>query len=308
MTRQHRSMTRKHPSWSGVVFIALLIVFASVLGARFAETAAQTAQQMCFGNLARLSQATLMYVAENDDHFPPNQTPMEPYDCQWGANNSNPWPRWPVVLDEYVLDRSLFLCPAVEVPRERRGAVPGPFWITNERISTKGWPDGPCAMVYPPGWGGSVTDSEVQGKCDDPERFRLAIGGAIEYLAGRRISDIDAPARHIMWADSSRSWLYLGTVIWADACRADCADGDGRADWENCPWSQTCGAGADFAPNPELRKRFVRHDGGSNFAFVDGHVEWLSVDEIIRAYKAGELAGIAPSADSGPDGQPWYLK
>ncbi|MDH4179034.1 MAG: hypothetical protein OEV33_00870 [Armatimonadota bacterium] len=299
-------MWSRRPSWPGVTLIALCAGAACLLGAGLAHTNGIGPREICLANLSRLAQATRMYVADNDDRFPPHQSPMEPYECQWGADNSNPWLRWPVVLNEYVRDRAIYSCPAAEMPPGRRRVVIHPHWIANERISSKGWPNGPCGSVWPSGWGGEMTDSASQGACEDTGRFSASVGAAVASLSEKRLAEIEHPEQYVMWADSSRIWLNLGSVLWASACRADCADLDGQADWENCAWSQQCGAGGDFATNAKVRERFTRHADGSNIAFVDGHVEWMSSEEIMQAYRDDKLTGIAPHGKT--KGEPWYFK
>lgn len=298
-------MSRRRPL-SGAATLALSLAALFALGVSLAASARQSARQVCFSNLARLAQATLLYVADNDGSFPPHQSPIAPYTCEWGADNANPWLRWPVVLEEYVPDRSVYLCRGVEIPGLGHAVATRPSWIATQPITTKGWPDGPCGSVWPPGWGGSVTDSAVQGPCLDATRFRCTVGAAIGELGGRRLSALAEPRDHVMWADSSRMWLKLGSVLWANACRVDCADLEDKADWANCPWSQRCGAAEEFATNPERRAAFARHDGGSNIAFLDGHVEWRSVDQMIDSYRAGKLKGLEPA--SATEGKPWYLR
>jgi prepilin-type processing-associated H-X9-DG protein len=298
-------MRRRFPN-SELVAALLFLAVASTVGVRLANTAQTTAKEVCFTNLAHLAQATLMYVNDNDGRFPPHQTPMEPYTCAWGADNSNPYLRWPVVLDPYLPDRSVYLCPESRAPRVGYGVQNHPNWITAERVTTKGYPASPCGGVYPPGWGGAITDSATQGRCGDPDRFCATVGGAMRELGGERLSSIENPQHHLLWADASRMWVNLGSILWAEACRADCADLDDQADWENCPWSQQCGAGGDFATNSEVRSRFTRHDGGSNIAFVDGHVKWMSVDQMIQAYREGQLQGAPPAPKT--SGRPWYLR
>ncbi|UCC68653.1 MAG: hypothetical protein JSV79_01560 [Armatimonadota bacterium] len=299
-------MWRRRQPWPGVTLIALCAGGACLLGAGLAHTNGIGPREICLGNLSRLAQATRMYVSDNDGRFPPHQTPMEPYECQWGADNSNPWLRWPVLLEQYVLDRRVYLCPALDVPKLGYAVMTHPNWISTERITTKGWPNSPCGSVWPPGWGGSITDSEKQGRCTDPERFRATVGAAVAALNGRTLSEIEDARQHVLWADSSRFWVKLGSVLYANACRVDCADLDEQADWENCPWSQKCGAGGDFATSPEVRKQFRRHEGGSNIAFVDGHVKWMSSEQIMQAYRDDKLTGIAPHGKT--KGEPWYLK
>jgi len=297
-------MGKRQPS--SVLALALGLALAGTLAVGIARSAKQTAQQLCFSNLARLARATLMYVADHDGKFPPHQAPMEPYTCQWGADNSNPWLRWPVVLEPYLPDRSTYLCQGVKALPLGHSVATRPAWITSQCITTKGWPNGPCGSVWPPGWGGAVTDSATQGLCLDPKRFRSTVGSASMVLGGLKLSSIKEPRRSLMWADSSRMCLNLGSVLYANACRVDCATLKDRADWDNCRWSRECGAGGNFTKSKTVRRKFTRHNGGSNLAFVDGHVEWLTVDQIIRRYRGGKLAGVAPA--SATKGKPWYFK
>ncbi len=168
-----------------VAAISVLIAAAiCMVGAGYAQTKL-TVQQTCFSNLERLTQATLMYVSDNDGRFPPKQSPMEPYKCQWGADSSNPWLRWPVLFDPYLRDRTAYVCDGVEAPVLGHGVVSRPGFITTKPITTKGWPNGPCAHVYPPGWGGSVTDSATQTGKTDPARFRATVGAAITALSAK---------------------------------------------------------------------------------------------------------------------------
>lgn len=286
--------------------LALCLVGA-VLGAMgLSQGAKRTARQTCADNLARVAQATLLYLADNDGRFPPHESAWGLYTCQWGADQANPWLRWPVVLDSYLADRAAYLCPGVETPPQGHSVATRPAWVASGPITGKTWPEGPCGSVWPPGWGGAVTDSAVQGACLDPNRFRATIGAAVGALGDATLARVEDPRHHLMWADASRLWVNLGSVIWASACRADCADRDGRADWENCAWSQGCGAGGDFAERASRRAGFTRHHGGSNIAFVDGHVAWLSVTQMIEAYQQGRLQGAAPAGAT--EGKPWYLR
>lgn len=288
----------------GAALYTLLTAIALVVGAGYAQTKL-TVQQACFNNLQRLAQATLMYVADNDDRFPPNQTPVEPYTCQWGADNSSPWLRWPVVLDPYLRDRSPYLCKGVEALPLGHSVATRPGWITDRPITTKSWPNGPCGGVFPPGWGGGVTDSAVQSGVLDPGRFLATVGAATAALSAKQLSSVGDPKHTIVWADSSRMSLNLGSLIWANVCRADCANLKDKADWDNCSWSRKCGADEPFTRSAPLRARSTRHNGGSNIAFVDGHVEWVSAPRIIEDYRSHKLLGVEPANATG--GKPWYL-
>ena len=57
------------------------------------------------------------------------------------------------------------------------------------------------------------------------------------------------------------------------------------ADWVNCPWTRDCGLSlaeqARFQDDAALRRRYTRHQGGSNIGFFDGHVAWMRAEDII---------------------------
>jgi len=290
----------------GAVLLSLCLPIALIAGGRVARSAKLSVQQVCLSNLSRLAQATLMYVSDNDGQFPPHELQLGPYTCQWGADNANPWLRWPVLLDPYVRDRSVYLCEGVEAPGTGHTVASRPGWITSRPITTKGWPNGPCGAVYPPGWGGSVTDSAAQGGRVDANRFRATLGAATNFLRSQKVSGIEHPSETVLWADSARMAANLGSIIWANACRVDCADLGDKADYDNCSWSRKCGAAGEFTRRAPFRARFTRHQGGSNIAFVDGHVEWRSVTSMIAAYRKRELLGVEPA--NATKGNPWYLR
>ena len=63
------------------------------------------------------------------------------------------------------------------------------------------------------------------------------------------------------------------TIMLCDAAHRD----DGASRWEKVAYANVCGAGC----NPDRRTYAnTRHNGGSNIAFVDGHVKWYSAETI----------------------------
>jgi prepilin-type processing-associated H-X9-DG protein len=95
-------------------------------------------------------------------------------------------------------------------------------------------------------------------------------------------------------------------LAYPDVCKAGNGVGDDTegcgADWENCPWTKTCGlskaARKQFWMDAAVRRRFSRHLGGSNIGYLDGHAAWMSAEDVIsdsptsKDMKKGRLRGI----------------
>ena len=63
--------------------------------------------------------------------------------------------------------------------------------------------------------------------------------------------------------------------------------GGNWVDWDNCSWSQDCGADhhVDYS-DTQIRKTqgYPRHMGGSNVGFADGHAAWFNSEAILSEY------------------------
>ncbi len=102
--------------------------------------------------------------------------------------------------------------------------------------------------------------------------FYYEYSGSVTNLRNRnrevRIEDIDSPSEWIMFTDSAHSLVYTPNIwgLYMDA------DGDGIVDSNN-----------GILSNNRLIYNGAQpkiHGGGMNVTLCDGHVEWLSYDEI----------------------------
>jgi prepilin-type processing-associated H-X9-DG protein len=121
------------------------------------------------------------------------------------------------------------------------------------------------------------------------------------------------PAWYVICADAGAIGddFCTGTLAYPDLCHLECAGpGDWEADWENCPWSRTCGATEEMKRNPALRLPYARHFGGVNIGFADGHGRWFHSEEVIELcpthgnYSGGRLRGVEPWGPT--HDAPWY--
>ena len=155
-----------------------------------------------------------------------------------------------------------------------------------------------------------MTDSMAQGKAavpGDPPRGTGAFCQSIGYAAAYGLSraQVADPAWFVVCGDSQHETISSPVALaYPDVCKVTMsgeAPGCG-ADWENCPFTRTCGlseaARRLFWKDAALRRRFTRHLGGSNIGFLDGHAAWMSADDIMsnaptpKNREGGRLRGI----------------
>jgi prepilin-type N-terminal cleavage/methylation domain-containing protein/prepilin-type processing-associated H-X9-DG protein len=331
----------KRPQRTGFTLIELLVVIAiiGILAAMvfpvFARARESARKAVCLSNVKNIALACQMYWSDYDDTFGPDEhrADVEAYfstapgggasapvdDCMF-RHLANPFLRGQLMLDPYVGNRDVWNCPSAKMAKAARWIVPDyppGGWLAYLQSTEGAWgrsdprsSGGPCCVAWPPGWGGTVTDSIAQGLSASEETgaFMMAIATSAE--AGMKLAAIDDPAWFVICADvgSAEHIWTTNQVAFPDACRSWCgpqgsAPGCCAADWVNCPSTVDCGpdwqlkAQLEFGI-PEEMKRFTRHLGGSNLGFADGHAKWLSAGAIVADSPtifdtdAGRLRGI----------------
>jgi prepilin-type processing-associated H-X9-DG protein len=140
-----------------------------------------------------------MYLADNNDTFPPSEHRQEVLDffttkpggggmgsnvpCDldpeglagWAATIANPYLPWPVVLDEYVKNRDVWRCPSAILENTAGFIIGGGGdWMGYLQSNEGAWGSstewggqgvlGPVCFeaCFPSGWGGDITDSIIQ--------------------------------------------------------------------------------------------------------------------------------------------------
>jgi prepilin-type processing-associated H-X9-DG protein len=279
-------------------------VRALTSAARLYDTEANRDQ--CLSSVKNIARAIQMYLADWDK-LPPEEHRKDAIDYFSGRDlniancpqvtRANPYLRWPVVLDEYIKTRASWDCPSARVSVTRLWIVPGSDWLGYLRKNEAKWGRkaatiGPCVGAWPPGWGGSVTDSIAQdtmasaaGLPDSTGAFRQAVGCAA--APGLSKSQVADPAWFVVCGDSGQEMISSPlTLAYPDVCKlANHIDDACGADWQNCPQTQSCGLSAAaykrFWEDAGVRKSYTRHLGGSNVGFLDGHASWMLSEDII---------------------------
>jgi len=300
-----------------LVVIAIIAILAAMLFPVFARARESARKIQCLSNVKNIALAIQMYLTDYD-RFPPSEHRAEVQaafdehgqksNCQY-ATAANPYLRWPVIFDEYVKNRDVWRCPSAKrIPTI--SICPGPDWFAHtmayEDQDVWGCYGTICTGIYPPGWGGSITDSFAQEACptNRTDTSGTRVVGGFEQTIGcpttyeLKTGQIDDPAKHVVVGETGAidTMWDANLAAYPDVCGLACCMVGGvcwndttdnlHAQWDNpdCEHSQACGAGSlRLATDIEYRKTFcqARHLGGANLGYADGHAAWMSSEAII---------------------------
>lgn len=309
-----------------LVVIAIIGILASMVFPVFARARESARKVVCLSNVKNIALAFQMYLGDYGA-FMPNQhqdayvdnifaingcgDPADPVDGlvqPWSGVQTamNPYLRAAVILDEYVKNRDVWNCPSAKfLPT----AAILPTWEATHWIDVYNnhWGDwgggwsilGPCRHAFPPGWGGAVTDSFVQGFAgmaaeDIAEKgaFLQTIGTSA-LLRDLKDTEIDDAVGYLVCGDSgfyheiefSDRIAYPDRLGIALSCWRDTS-----GNWDNpdcgVPGVGTSGCGVDgpeWSWDAQLRKESnaSRHLGGVNVGFADGHARWINSETVL---------------------------
>jgi prepilin-type N-terminal cleavage/methylation domain-containing protein/prepilin-type processing-associated H-X9-DG protein len=289
-----------------LVVIAIIGILAAMVFPVFARARESARKAVCLSNIKNIALAIQMYLGDYDDVLPPAEHRKEIVDfyaargnCNPNENGAknNPYLKWQVVLDPYVRNRDVWRCPSQKVYPSVKILNPlgGDWWARVQQVISEAGDS--CAAVmqcgspFPPGWGGSVTDSYVQKACGDG--FQFGYSG----LAGnwdRKLSSVSDAARWLAVVEVGAGYDTWSTfnVAYPDVCKLGCATNNPNypdctsqmADWKNCSWTQQCGAGDPrYGTDSNYRNtQLARHLGGVNLGFLDGHAKWLNSEAVLK--------------------------
>jgi len=282
-----------------LVVIAIIAILAAMLFPVFARARESARKIQCLSNIKNLALAMNMYLADYSA-TPPAEHRQEVlnYFDQWRngcfyVRFANPFLPWPVVLDEYVKNRDVWRCPSARLEGSGEFILPnydpgGWFGYLQANESVWHWnnyPVGPCQGSFPPGWGGTVTDSIRQGSLTLASGQPVA-GSFEENIAwndGNRdlkTSQIDDPSWYVAFADGGGLLQDLtpGLLAYPDLCALECmgagCQGDSYSDGD---YDTTLAMKLDVSK----RRPYARHLGGVNIGFMDGHAAWMDSEAVL---------------------------
>jgi prepilin-type N-terminal cleavage/methylation domain-containing protein/prepilin-type processing-associated H-X9-DG protein len=311
-----------------LVVIAIIGILEAMVFPVFARARESARKAVCLSNVKNLALAVQMYLADNNDTLPPGEHRQEVLDyfnglggvddCDqaWGEN---PYLRWPVVLDEYVKNRDVWRCPSAKLEATVPFVWGTPDWFGE--LKATGWGQGEEAgggsgenamvcqawLAFPSGWGGSVTDSAIQGLSPavasgarisgSPGVFTYSLGWGEADRHGLKLVSVQDPVKFIVIADHAPdvAWFEPPKVAYPDICGLGCAycdiiEGYDSWDWSDCqedldPGCVPMMAYPAMVTDPSLRKPYARHLGGVNLGFLDGHAAWWNSERLFAAIK-----------------------
>jgi prepilin-type N-terminal cleavage/methylation domain-containing protein/prepilin-type processing-associated H-X9-DG protein len=243
-----------------LVVIAIIAILASILFPVFAQAREKARQASCVSNERQISLAILQYVQDYDEEFPP-------------SNVSNPPPvgnsGYEYLIDSYV----------------KAGLPPGSLPADAKSVFV--CPDYSLTDVAPVA--DQATESRPSSSYAANENLMPANGSF-----GKTTGYNTAPATLASIQYSSNQVLLAeGEGVRYFTQGNDTGVDDGHVS------GQPVGAGATFYDcNMNWVIARIRHQGGSNYAFTDGHVKY---------FKAPTPSYTIPSGGGdGYDSQPYY--
>jgi prepilin-type N-terminal cleavage/methylation domain-containing protein/prepilin-type processing-associated H-X9-DG protein len=326
-----------------LVVIAIIGILAAMVFPVFARARESARKAVCLSNVKNIALAIQMYLADNNDRLVPtehNQRVIDYIDMgpgggtrcvdqggaeQW-AWRTNPYLRWPVVLDEYIKNRDVWRCPSAKLSTGAAFILPYADFVGYLHSTEGQWGEGvyygfgPCSTTWPPGWGGVVTDSIVQQQLAGSNIINMGEDRGVQHKAfvqsiaysgmsiELKLVEVQDPVHWIICSDGGglSDAGSPGTVAYPDLCCAECAGINWSAwawpvvenghtvcpDGTYCPECWDIHASYEWITSPDARAASARHLGGSNLGFLDGHAAWVHAQRILTMYRDGELQGI----------------
>jgi len=319
-----------------LVVIAIIGILAAMVFPVFARARESARKAVCLSNVKNIALAIQMYLGDNNDAFPPAEHRQEVVDyfasspgvggdfwmgdedtglCHHNDINANPYLRYPVILDEYVKNRDVWRCPSAKMESGAffiNACVPN--WLGYLQNWEGNWGRDADLCIkdscYPPGWGGVVTDSCLQGvtagnsvndvgwggQGSQIKSFVQSIGPNGSNTRDTKMAAIGDAANFVVCSDVG-AWTEMvspGLVAYPDLCNAECGNCSCSDSWiedcadsiqAGCPDAWTCfetwHTASWMLKDKNLMKKGSRHLGGINMGFADGHASWMQSDRFL---------------------------
>lgn len=283
-----------------LVVIAIIGILAAMVFPVFARARESARKAVCLSNVKNIALAINMYLGDYQALYPGGHDPeliaffedqgCVPADQVIRATMGNPYLQAVLILDEYVKNRDVWKCPSAKRDELATYIISPLGGVVNYWADYFGdWPPPnarPCNNVLPPGWGGSVTDYNLQNEVDVTGSFKWSI--TVNPVRDLKESQLDDAASYIAVSDGNRTHIKSpGLIAYPELCHIDCIGACANISLEliaenpdDCSFTLDCTAANEYRTTPELLKGKERHLGGSNLGFMDGHAKWMAVGQI----------------------------
>ncbi len=235
-----------------LVVIAIIAILAAILFPVFAKAREKARQTACLSNMKQIALAVIMYATDYDERYPhpyyqnTSITPDIGPPCNQRSQVSAY--RMPSMIQPYVRNAGLFVCPSWSTTKTCRANFPQPT----------------CQWSYAGLMGSPMHTASPAQASGDPclycGRLCNPAGnqGLFDIYTGAKLSEVPAPANTIMIVE-----FKLGSGV-----------GSIRDVSNDNPVG--CHAYLESAfNNPALQT----HNDGNNYSFCDGHAKWMRTPE-----------------------------
>ena len=239
-----------------LVVIAIIAILAAILFPVFAQAREKARATSCLSNLRQLSLGCRMYLDDADERSV-GSFQWNDDDAVRRANYDKGVTVWFRAIAPYLKNNEIFQCPS----DKRRWAV----------------------------WSGFHQPFPPNADVDKPETWTwlsYGLNDELSFFDRKAAVAFDAPANTLMLADSSYPGFLdtWGKYNWMPECnryihRAAFADRDLPA---LIKYGYFESSGCPTAAELEELKRYARHQGGSNVAFMDGHCKFRMATSLIE--------------------------
>ena len=221
-----------------LVVIAIIAILAAILFPVFAQAREKARQTSCLSNLRQMSNAVAMYMQDYDAY------PLYSYGNQ----------RWHTILDSYIKNEQVRVCPSAGVSYHYRNLSYG----YNHQYLARSLDRG--------GSGSGASDSQIEYPAD-------TIAVADSWGTGG-------------WSRSPQPWAMSDNN---NSPNCDRLMNHGYTiDPPLLPPGSKCGTSCSVSnplpgyPGPGHTRVAARHNEGANVAFCDGHAKWMKRDRLER--------------------------
>ena len=251
-----------------LVVIAIIAILAAILFPVFQQVRENARRTACLSNEKQIGLGVLQYISDNDERYPI---------CVYDAlPNGNGLTTWCDEIQPYIKNWRIFRCP------DESGDPFGMWGSSNlppasddvNGVVGAGW------WQWGPSYAMNVDYLNPNNQCAAPGNY-----GSGSYLDGAagvpaQSNQVQAPSDTVFAVDSrpllagNSAYPYME---WAESPAGYTAP-DACVYWAwgtDNPW-YTLGAGTGNEPAFPAERLSVRHRGGSNVMFCDGHAKWMT--------------------------------
>ena len=261
-----------------LVVIAIIAILAAILFPVFAQARSKARQTTCVSNLKQVGLAIVMYTQDYDEMFP------------LGAYNppGQPIAMWYDLVEPYVKGGAK----AIITSSTAAGRAAAPFWICPD-LENKSYPLAPGDAApgpFPPG--NFFPSLSYMANANIMPFWHRAFADFGSFPGKpSALTKVEAPATTVLSAHGLGYINGTGGDDWNSGCT-------GTEDNYPIKGSPVLGNAAQYCA-----ARY-QHNGGSVYAFCDGHAKWFRGPS--ASWKAKAETGVAWRKSLAPNASAWF--